>query len=383
MTSDLSQYTLGYDIPALPGMKLDDVQTPALIVDLDAFDHNLLKMRDEIAKYGVRHRAHCKMHKSAEVAKLQIERGNACGVCCQKASEAEALARTGLADIMVSNEVCDPYKIDRLAQLPKLGARILVCTDNLANIADLSQAAVKHATQLEVLVELDCGGARCGVADSAAVLELATAIIAAANLRFAGIQSYQGAAQHAYDYADRKALLDTAITITKDAVDLLESKEIHCDIVGGAGTGSYPFEAASGVFNELQCGSYLFMDADYRKVKDKDGKHLPAFEHALFLLTSIMSTDIDGQAVCDAGLKAHSIDSGLPTVFERPDLQSLDYSDEHGVLKDPQNSLKINDKIKLVPGHCDPTCNLHDWYVGVRDGVVETLWQVTARGKFY
>ncbi|WP_208989154.1 alanine racemase, partial [Pseudovibrio sp. POLY-S9] len=140
-------------------MKLDDVQTPALIVDLDAFDHNLLKMRDEIAKYGVRHRAHCKMHKSAEVAKLQIEHGNACGVCCQKVSEAEALAKAGLTDIMVSNEVCDPYKIDRLAQLPKLGARILVCTDNLANIADLSQAAVKHATQLEVLVELDCGGA--------------------------------------------------------------------------------------------------------------------------------------------------------------------------------------------------------------------------------
>ncbi len=159
--------------------------------------------------------------------------------------------------------------------------------------------------------------------------------------------------------------------------------QISCDIVGGAGTGTYPFEASSGVYNELQCGSYLFMDADYRKVKDKAGRQLPAFDHALFVLTSIMSIDVDGQAVCDAGLKAHSIDSGLPTVFERPDLQALGFSDEHGVLKDPENTLSINERVKLVPGHCDPTCNLHDWYVGVRDGVVETLWPVTARGKFY
>ncbi|GHB41583.1 alanine racemase [Pseudovibrio japonicus] len=383
MTSDFSQYTLGYDIPALPGMRVEEVQTPALIVDLDAFEHNLLKMRDEIARYGVRHRAHCKMHKSADIARLQMEQGNACGVCCQKVSEAEALARAGIKDILVSNEVCDHYKIDRLAQLPKLGARVLVCTDNLANIGDLSRAAVRHGTELEVLVELECGGGRCGVADSVAVLELATAVIAAPKLRFAGIQSYQGAAQHAYDYADRKALMDTAITITKEAVDLLAEDQIPCDIVGGAGTGTYPFEAASGVFNELQCGSYLFMDADYRKVKDKEGQQLPSFDNALFVLTSIMSTDIDGQAVCDAGLKAHSTDSGLPTVFERPDLQALVFSDEHGVLKDAQNTLSINERVKLVPGHCDPTCNLHDWYVGVRDGVVETLWPVTARGKFY
>ncbi len=175
----------------LPGMRVEEVQTPALIVDLEAFEHNLLKMRDEIARYGVRHRAHCKMHKSADIAKLQMELGKACGVCCQKVSEAEALARAGIKDILVSNEVCDPYKIDRLVQLPKLGARILVCTDNLANITDLSRAAVRHGTELEVLVELDCGGGRCGVADSVAVLELATAVLAAPKLRFAGIQSYQ------------------------------------------------------------------------------------------------------------------------------------------------------------------------------------------------
>ncbi|KZL17910.1 3-hydroxy-D-aspartate aldolase [Pseudovibrio axinellae] len=383
MTKDFSKYAPGYDIPALPGMRLEEVQTPALIIDLDAFDHNLVKMRDEITHYGVRHRAHCKMHKSADIAQLQINSGGACGVCCQKVSEAEALARAGIADILVSNEVCDPNKIDRLAQLPKLGARILVCTDDLSNIAELSRAAARHNTELEVLVELDCGGGRCGVTDSAAALELAQAILTTPHLRFAGLQSYQGSAQHAYEYAQRKALLDTAITITKDAVDLLASHDITCEIVGGAGTGSYPFEAASGVFNELQCGSYLFMDADYRKVKTKEGAHLPAFKHALFLLTSIMSIDIDGQAVCDAGLKAHSIDSGLPTVLDRPDLQSLVFSDEHGVLKDRANSLKLNDRLLLIPGHCDPTCNLHDWYVGLRNGFVETLWPVTARGKFY
>ncbi|MEL7089768.1 MAG: DSD1 family PLP-dependent enzyme, partial [Planctomycetota bacterium] len=158
---------------------------------------------------------------------------------------------------------------------------------------------------------------------------------------------------------------------------------LTCEIVGGAGTGSFMFEGASGLYNELQCGSYAFMDADYSRIEGANGHPTSEFENALFLLTSIMSTAIPGQAVCDAGLKAQSVDSGLPVVFGRDDVAYKGASDEHGQLDDPGGVLAINQRLRLIPGHCDPTVNCHDWLVGVRSGVVETLWPVSARGKGY
>ena len=148
---------------------------------------------------------------------------------------------------------------------------------------------------------------------------------------------------------------------------------------------SYYFEGNSGVYNELQCGSYAFMDADYGRILDKDGKRIDRgeWENALFILTSVMSHAKADKAICDAGLKAQSVDSGLPTIYGRDDVEYVKCSDEHGVIADPNGALKVNDKLKLVPGHCDPTCNVHDWYVGVRNGKVETLWPVSARGKAY
>ena len=164
---------------------------------------------------------------------------------------------------------------------------------------------------------------------------------------------------------------------------MLTAEGIECDIVGGAGTGSYYFEGNSGVFNEMQCGSYAFMDADYGRILDKEGKPISEFENSLFILTSVMSHTKADKAICDAGLKAQSVDSGLPVVFGRDDVEYIKCSDEHGVITDPQGKLKINEKLKLIPGHCDPTCNVHDWYVGVRNGKVECLWPVTARGLAY
>lgn len=165
-----------------------------------------------------------------------------------------------------------------------------------------------------------------------------------------------------------------------DTVEMLKASGLSCDIVGGAGTGTYYFEGDSGVYNEMQCGSYIFMDADYQRVKDQSGSFISDFENSLFIYTSIMSKTKIDKAICDAGLKAQSVDSGLPVIFGRDDVEYIKCSDEHGVIADPDNVLKLNDKLKLVPGHCDPTCNVYDWYVGVRDGKVETLWPVTARG---
>ena len=376
---------VGYDIPALPGMDEADIQTPCLVLDLDALERNIVKMGDYAKAHGMRHRVHGKMHKSVDVAKLQERLGGSVGVCCQKVSEAEVFARGGIKDVLVSNQVRDPAKIDRLARLPKLGARTIVCVDMLDNVADLSAAAVKHGTTIECLVEIDCGAGRCGVKTTPEVVALAKAIDAAPGLKFSGIQAYQGAMQHMDSYADRKAKIDLAVAQVKDAVDALKAEGITCDIVGGGGTGSYYFESTSGVYNELQCGSYAFMDADYGRILDKDGHRIDQgeWENALFILTSVMSHVKADKAICDAGLKAQSVDSGLPVIYGRTDVKYVKCSDEHGVVEDPQGVLKVNDKLKLVPGHCDPTCNVHDWYVGVRAGRVEVVWPVSARGKAY
>ncbi len=382
---DIETLDVGFDIPALPGMDEADIQTPCLVLDLDALERNIKKMGDYAAAHGMRHRVHGKMHKSVDVAKLQVELGGACGVCCQKVSEAEVFARGGIKDVLVSNQVRHPAKIDRLARLPKLGARAICCVDDIANVADLSAAAVKHGTQIECLVEIDCGAGRCGVTTTPAVVEIAQAINAAPGLKFAGLQAYQGAMQHMDSYDDRRAKIALAVAQVKDAVDTLKSVGLDCDIVGGGGTGSYYFESTSGVYNELQCGSYAFMDADYGRILDKDGKRIDQgeWENALFILTSVMSHAKADKAIVDAGLKAQSVDSGLPVIFGRDDVQYVKCSDEHGVVADVQGVLKVNDKLKLVPGHCDPTCNVHDWYVGVRGGKVEVVWPVSARGKAY
>ena len=376
---------VGYDIPALPGMDEADIQTPCLVLDLDALERNIKKMGDYARAHGMRHRVHGKMHKSVDVAKLQERLGGSVGVCCQKVSEAEVFARGGIKDVLVSNQVRDPAKIDRLARLPKLGARTICCVDMVDNVADLSAAAVKHGTTIECLVEIDCGAGRCGVKTTPDVVALSKAIGAAPGLKFSGIQAYQGAMQHMDAFADRKAKIDLAVAQVKDAVDALKAEGIACDIVGGGGTGSYYFESTSGVYNELQCGSYAFMDADYGRILDKDGNRIDQgeWENALFILTSVMSHAKADKAIVDAGLKAQSVDSGLPVIYGRTDVKYVKCSDEHGVVEDPQGVLKVNDKLKLVPGHCDPTCNVHDWYVGVRNGKVEVVWPVSARGKAY
>ena len=382
---NFDQLEVGFDIPALPGMDEADIQTPCLVLDLDALERNIRKMGDYARAHGMRHRAHGKMHKSVDVLKLQMELGGAVGVCCQKVSEAEVFVRGGIKEVLVSNQVRDPAKIDRLARLPEQGADIIVCVDDVANIAELSAAAQRYGTRLGIFVEIDCGAGRCGVTTTPAVVEIVRAVEAAPNLSYRGIQAYQGAMQHMDSFEDRQAKIDAAVAQVKDAVDTLKSEGIDTELVSGGGTGSYYFESTSGVYNELQCGSYAFMDADYGRILDKDGKRIDAgeWENAFFILTSVMSHAKADKAICDAGLKAQSVDSGLPVIFGRDDVEYVKCSDEHGVISDPKGVLKVNDKLRLVPGHCDPTANVHDWYVGVRNGKVECVWPVSARGKAY
>lgn len=378
---DFDELEIGYDIPCRPGQAVSEILTPALIVDLDAFERNLDRMRAFLDRTGLRLRAHAKTHKSADIARIQMNRGGACGICCQKVSEAEALVRAGIDDVMVSNEIWGDLRADRLARLAQQ-ARIHVCVDALESLAMLDSAARRQGVTLGVLVEIDCGAQRCGVAPGAACLPLAHAIDAAPNLRFSGVQAYQGSLQHIASATARQAAVRKATELTRETLAALEAAGLTCDIVGGAGTGSFVLDAEHGTLNELQCGSYIFMDADYDRVDEQGGGRVGGMENALFVLAGIMSTATPERPVCDAGLKAVAVDSGLPRIGQ-PGLSYLAASDEHGTLADPTQSLRLGDQIWLVPGHCDPTCNLHDWYVGVRNGKVECLWPITARGKVF
>ena len=366
------------NIPADVGAGIEAIDTPCLLIDLDAYERNIQRMARFTRDHDLRHRAHAKTHKSADIAHDQMAAG-AVGVCCQKVSEAEALVHGGVRDVLVSNEVVNPHMIERLAAMARQ-ARVLVCADDAANVDALAAAAARYDARLEVLVEIDVGAGRCGVAPGAPAVALAERIDAAPHLAFAGLQAYEGKAQHVHDFNERRARIDEAIARTRDTVERLEQAGLACDIVGGAGTGTYAFEGGSGVYNELQCGSYIFMDADYQRIAMADGRPIDDFENSLFLYTTVMSKTKADKAICDAGLKAQSVDSGPAVVFGRDDIEYIGASDEHGVIRDPDNVLRLGDKLRLVPGHCDPTVNIHDWYVGVRGGVVERLLPVTARG---
>lgn len=366
------------NIPATIGTRIEDIDTPCLLLDLDAYERNLDRMAKFCKENNIKLRAHAKCHKSADIAADQIERG-AIGMCCQKVSEAEALYHGGVRDILVSNEVVNPNMLNRLAALAT-NARILVCVDDIDNIDDIEAAAARWGSTIEVLVEIDCGANRCGVTPGEAAVPLAQKVAASKHLKFSGLQAYQGAAQHKHDYEERKALIDKAVELVNKTVDALKAVGLECKIIAGGGTGTYYFEGKSNVFTELEAGSYIFMDADYQRVKNEKGEFLDDFENSLFIYTTVMSKAKETRAICDAGLKAQSVDSGVAVVFGRDDIEYIAAADEHGVISDPNNALKLGDKLKLVPGHCDPTVNVYDWYVGVRNGVVERIFPVTARG---
>ena len=369
--------------PARVGMTLDEVDTPALLIDLDAFERNLDRMAAAAAALGVRLRAHAKTHKSPVIANMQIARG-AIGQCCQKVGEAEILVAGGVGDVLVSNQVIGASKIDRLAGLAR-HAIVRVCVDDGANIDDLAAAATRHGSRLSVLVEIDVGTGRCGVAPGAPAVALAQRIAAHDSLDFTGLQAYHGSAQHIRGFRERKAAIDHAISVTRDTVAQLSAVGLDCEIVGGAGTGTFRFEGTSGVYTEIQAGSYVFMDADYGRNLTVEGAEGSEFEHSLFVLATVMSRTADDRVIVDGGLKTFAVDSGLPLVADYPQAIYRGASDEHGRLSvsGAAKSIALGDRLRLIPGHCDPTVNLHDWYVGMRGNIVEAVWPVAARGALF
>jgi D-serine deaminase-like pyridoxal phosphate-dependent protein len=367
--------------PAVIGMPLADVDTPALILELDPFERNLRRLPESLAGRSVKVRPHAKSHKCPQIAMRQIALG-AVGVCCQKVSEAEALVEGGVHDVLIANEVIGATKLRRLAALAKQ-ARVAVCVDNAENVKALTAAARDFGVTLDVLVEINVGANRCGVEPGAPAVDLARSVADSPNLRFAGLQAYHGSAQHVRKVDERRAAIDAAVARVKHTRDLLSAAGIPCPKVTGAGTGTYLFEASSAVYDELQAGSYIFMDADYAR-NDWTESGIPQFEHSLFVWTTVMSRASPGRAIVDAGLKASSIDSGMPRIADGGPAEYIRASDEHGVIQlNGARGHALGDKLKLIPGHCDPTVNLYDDYVCIRNGRVEAIWPITARGAVW
>jgi 3-hydroxy-D-aspartate aldolase len=369
------------NIPAEPGMAVSEIDTPALVIELDTLENNIRLMANACNQQKINLRPHAKTHKSVDVSALQIDHG-AVGICCQKVSEAEIFVAGGIRDVFITNELVGSKKISRLVNLAKQ-ARISVWVDHPENIRSLSAAAQQSRIDLNIFLEVDIGGGRCGVQPGKPTIDMIRTIDDAPNLNFRGLQVYHGRAQHIRSFADRRDAIGQSLEKVSAILKEIEQSELNCPVVSGAGTGSYLFEAESEIYTELQCGSYVFMDVDYGAVLNAQGNLLDSFENSLFILTSVMSKPSSRMAVCDAGLKAHSIDSGLPIVSNRPSILYRQPSDEHGVLEDKEGSLSLGDKLYLIPGHCDPTVNLHDWYVGVRNGFVESVWPVSARGMIF
>ncbi len=360
-------------------MRQDEVDTPALLLDLDAFEHNLAQMRDLLAPTGAKLRAHAKTHKSPVIAHRQIAMG-AVGQCVQKVAEAEVLAWGGVPDILVSNQIVGDGKLARLAALARI-TQMAVCADDAGNVARIEHAAEAAGVRLPVLVEIDVGMTRCGVQPGPEAVALAQVIAASKHLRFAGLQAYHGRAQHFRTPPERRSAIGQAVDNVRRTTEQLRQQGLDCPIIGGAGTGTFEIEAGSGLYTEIQAGSYCFMDADY--ARNREGASA-GFRHALFVLATVMSAVRPGLAVLDAGHKAVSVDSGMPLVWQHEAIRYTGASDEHGKLEwDPASSgPKLGEKLLLIPGHCDPTVDRFDWYVGVRGGRVECLWPVAARGAF-
>ena len=357
------------------------LNTPVLVLDHDALTRNIAAMAAFAKRHGIALRPHAKTHKSAHIARLQIEAG-AVGICCAKLGEAEALAAEGVGSILITSPVVTPQAIARLIALNARMDDLRLVADHPDNVGVIAAAARGSARPLTVLVDVDPGIRRTGVSSPEAALALAQCIVAAPNLSFGGVQMYCGAQQHIEDFAERRAAIEERTAYLRSVLDILRGAGIDVPVITGGGTGTHHIDAALGVFNELQVGSYVFMDRQYNE-SDLTGAGRAPVETALFIDARIVSANAPGMATIDSGFKSMSTDGGSPTVVAgAPEgVKFFFMGDEHGALLAPGHTFQLGAAVTLATPHCDPTVNLYDAYHIVRGETLVDIWPVTARGR--
>ena len=353
-----------------------EVDTPALLLDLDRVERNLERYQRAADAAGLKLRPHAKAHKTAQLGRLQLERG-ALGLCCAKLAEAEALAAQGLDTFLVTTPVIGTGKIRRLIELARR-ARVMVVVDGEENVAELGRAGVA----LDVLVDVDVGQGRTGVVPGKAAASLACAISRQKNLRFRGLQTYQGRLQSVASLEERTALVREAMAKLAESERAVKEAGLPVEIKTGGGTGSFPIDLQLKALTELQPGSYVTMDTNYAKVKLGGGEDHP-LGNPLTILTTVISRPVPERAVVDVGWKSASSDSGTPALLDA-DGHTFEFAgDEHGIVRRGGAALAVapGQRLQLIPSHCDTTVNLYDSFVVHRSGTVIETWPIVGRGK--
>ncbi len=357
--------------------------TPALIVDLDVLEENIARMAGFCEAHDIALRPHAKSHKSVEIGRRQIAAG-AVGICCATLGEAEIMAAQDIAKIIITSPVAGDAKIARLAALNASTTGLIAVSDHPDNVEALNLAAQAEKSPLKLLVDVDIGHHRTGVASIDAAVDLARRIEAASHLEFAGVQAYGGHLQHMPDFSARTAAAGAAAQRLRDIVEALEATGLEPAIVTGAGTGTYEIDTELGLYTELQAGSYIFMDVEYADAALWPDGGKP-FEAALFVQTTVVSANHSGQATTDGGLKAFATDGPLPLVARgAPEGAAYRFTgDEFGCITlPPGEELALGAVVECMVPHCDPTVNLHNYYHCVRGDDLVDIWPIDARGKY-
>jgi D-serine deaminase-like pyridoxal phosphate-dependent protein len=358
----------------LTGTYKEQLDTPILLIDLDVMESNIAKMADYFRGVDAELRPHTKTHKTPILAHKQIEAG-AIGVTCAKLGEAEVMVAGGIRDVLIANEIVPHQKIARLVNLAR-HADVMVAVDDFRNVENLSQAAQGKGARLRVLIEVDIGMKRCGVPPGEPALRLAQKVSESKGLFFAGLMGYEGHTVTIPDFDERKRRTEEGLALLMETKELIERSGLEVGIVSGGGTGTYNITGQFPGMTEVQAGSYIFMDSSYRKV-------LKDFGCALTVLTTVISRPTRDRAIIDAGMKTVTKESGLPEIKGIDGAELIHLSEEHGKL-DLSNcdaDLKPGDKLELIPSHGCTTINLHDRFYGIRDGRLESIWDIAGRGK--
>ena len=365
-----------FKIPFI-GMHKTELDTPALLIDLDKMEANIRTMAAYFSTVNAQLRPHVKTHKTPIISHKQIAAG-AIGVTCAKLGEAEAIIHAGIRDVLIANQIVGAQKIARLINLAK-HSEIMVAVDNAQNVRAISEAASAKDANVRILVEVNVGMDRCGVESGEPALELAELIRKSPNVEFAGLMGYEGHTVAKPDKAERNAAAREAIQILVDAKHYLEKRGVPVSIMSGGGTGTFNITGSIPEMTEVQAGSYVLMDSTYGNVQGI-GEH---FERALSVLATVVSRPAPDRIIVDTGLKVLAKEFGIPQPVGVTGVEMTGLSEEHGkmLVSDENVSLSPGDKLEILPTHCCTTVNLHDRYYGIRNDIVESVWEIAARGK--
>jgi 3-hydroxy-D-aspartate aldolase len=369
------------DLKSSRGVSKWELDTPALVLDLDKLDQNIAKMRSSLAGTGVAARPHAKTHKSSDIAKLQMAAG-AVGICTAKLGEAEALFADGVQKIVMTTSNVSRSKIQRAMNLRKKNREFIQAVDYAPNARDLSDAAKAAGITADVVVDVAVG-TRSGVPAGDQALEVAQLVDTLPNLKFRGMLAYDGGAQHIKGF---KARYDQSLARYEDAVktfDRMKASGLNMEIFSGGGTGTYNIMTKVPGFTDVQVGSYVFMDAQYLEIGDERGDIFNDFAPSLTVMTTVLNTYFPKRITTDAGSKALTLNKPDPIVIGEPGFRYTAGSDEFGSIQyeTANKTYKVGDKLELIVPHCDPVVNEYDAFYCVRNDRVELVWPVTARGR--